>query len=35
MKKKTARRNIDVVSKEEWKALVKVQELSRTHILLP
>ena len=33
MKKKTVRRNIDVVSKEEWKALVKAQELNRTQLL--
>ena len=33
MTRKTARRNIDVVSKEEWKALVKAQEQDRTHLL--
>jgi hypothetical protein len=33
MKKKTVRRNINVVSKEEWKALVKAQELNRTQLL--
>ena len=33
MTTKTTRRNIDIVSKEEWKALVKAQELNRTHLL--
>ena len=33
MTKKTVRRNIDVVSNEEWKALVKAQELNRTQLL--
>ena len=33
MTTKTTRRNIDIVSKEEWKALVKAQELNRTQLL--
>jgi hypothetical protein len=33
MTTKTTRRNIEVVSKEEWKALVKAQELNRTQLL--
>ena len=33
MTKKTTRRNIDIISKEEWKALVKAQELNRTQLL--
>ena len=33
MTTKTTRRNIDIISKEEWKALDKALELNRTHLL--
>ncbi len=33
MTTKTTTRTVDVVSKEEWKALVKAQELNRTQLL--